>query len=81
MFSIRYVVFFSMLTYPRIVISSSRASISIFFQAGDCLISSELPTRGSFFLPILFALDADKITTRPIKTPMVMAYDKSESAM
>jgi len=44
------------------------------------LISSESPTSDCF-LPDLFALDADKITTSPIKTPVVMAYDNSESAM
>ena len=71
-----------MLAYPTIVNSSFRASKSIlFFQSGDCLISPEFPTRVSFFLPALFALDADKITTMPIKTPIVMAYDNSESAM
>lgn len=68
-----------MLTYPMIVNSSFKASKSILlFYPGECLISSEFPTR---VLPVLFALDADKITTRPIKTPIVMAYDNSESAM
>ena len=70
-----------MLAYPTIVNSSFKASKSIlFFYPGECLISSEFPTRVCF-LPVLFALDADKITTRPIKTPIVMAYDNSESAM
>jgi len=45
------------------------------------LIFSEFPTKVWFFLLDLFALDADKITTSPIKTAVVMAYDNSESAM
>jgi len=63
--------------------SSFRAEqVNLIFYAGECLISSEVPTRVSFFLPAcLLVLAANKITTSPMKTPVVMAYDISESAM
>jgi hypothetical protein len=54
--------------------------VDLIFYAGDFLISSEV-FRVSFLTTFLLPLDANRITTSPIKTPVVMAYDINASAM